>query len=175
MNINKINPNPNNPRFIKDMKKVDGFTGYFVTKSGKLYSNKKGSLKEIIGSPDKDGYLKITLTRDDKKPIYKRKHRIIAEVFIKNDLNKPEVNHINGDKTDNCVENLEWVTLRENQCHRRKTDVGVCWDKKSKKYRAYIQHLNKWYHLGFFSDKNEAKQAYISKVKELGVSLKYAV
>lgn len=150
---------------------VKDYKGYFVTKTGRLFSSRH-YFKEVIGSPDKDGYLKVTLIKDGKLK-YKRKHRVIAEVFI--GKSKLEINHKDGNKKNNNIENLEYVSLRENQCHRRTSDVGVCWDKKSNKWRAYIQDNKKWYHLGFYTNKVDAKMAYIKKAIELKLSLKYAI
>lgn len=65
----------------------------------------------------KNGYLKITLYKDGKGKT-REVQRIVAETFIDNPKNVQQVNHINGIKTDNKVENLEWVTPRENDLHR---------------------------------------------------------
>lgn len=156
-------------------KQIKEYTGYTFNDKGQVFSFRKGQKKEILGAKDKDGYLKITLVDKNGKFKYFRKHRLIIWAFKgKKDL---QVNHIDGDKTNNCLSNLEYVTQRENQSHRRKKmgyDVGVCWAKKENKWRAYIQHNKKWEHLGFYKEKNEAKKAYLNRLKELGIRNKYA-
>jgi hypothetical protein len=168
-----IKINKSNPRQIRGVKEIPGFKGYFATIDGDIISVKR-KMKIIDGSPDKDGYLKITLSNDNEKPKYFRKHRLIALTFLGySDL---EINHKDGDKLNNKLSNLEYVTIRENQCHRRLKEgyfVGVCFDKKSKKWRAYIQENKKWLHLGFFDKKEDAKQAYLNKLNEMNIINKY--
>lgn len=64
----------------------------------------------------KKHYLQVTLSKDNVKKKYLI-HRLVAETFINNTQNLPEVNHKNGCKTDNKVNNLEWVTSKENKAH----------------------------------------------------------
>jgi len=65
---------------------------------------------------NKQGYNEIGLRLNGNRQ-YKRVHRLVCIAFLDNPKNKPEVNHINGIKDDNRVENLEWVTAKENSQH----------------------------------------------------------
>lgn len=89
-----------------------------------LKSNKFLSKKNI------NGYL-IVSTNIDNKSKSNAVHRLVAITFIPNPLNKPYVNHIDCNKTNNKVDNLEWVTQKENTCHHKKK---ISHEKKIKQY-----------------------------------------
>lgn len=80
---------------------------YDISSDGEIYSRKYKKI--IIPWKCGKGYLRVDLGRNNRHYL----HRLVAESFIDNPDNKPTVNHINHDKTDNRVENLEWMTYKE--------------------------------------------------------------
>ena len=90
---------------------------YYVTDEGRLFD--KVTNEEFIPVPNKNGYVYITIKRRRLKL-----HRIIAQHWIPNPENKPQIDHKNRDKTDNSVKNLEWVTAKEN-CYNRTSNLKV--------------------------------------------------
>lgn len=98
-------------------KDITGYEGlYQVSTLGRVLSLRKN----IILKPgnDKDGYLNINLSLNSKSKTLKI-HRIVAKMFIENIDNKPQVNHIDFNKKNNNINNLEWCTIKENSMHNR--------------------------------------------------------
>lgn len=88
-------------------------TAYKITTTGIVYTE-KGICKKP--SLDKKGYAHIILSQNGIKTTY-LVHRLVAEQYIPNPDNLPQVNHIDGNKSNNCVTNLEWVTASTNINH----------------------------------------------------------
>lgn len=106
---------------LETWKDIEGFEGiYQVSDQGRVkslerYSPQKHLIKERIlkFSVSQGGYLDVSLYKDGKR-YHKKPHKLVAEAFIPNPNNLPEVDHIDTNKFNNTVENLRWVTHQEN-------------------------------------------------------------
>ena len=99
---------------------IKGYEQYAVTSCGKVWSYK--SNKFLKPHKDKKGYYRVNLSINGKLK-NALIHRLVAIAYIPNPCNKPQVNHIDGNKTNNSLKNLEWNTPRENVMHARRTGL----------------------------------------------------
>lgn len=137
-------------------KDVLGYEGlYQVSNFGRVKSLKRknvfycGLKKEYLERPVKEkilnfsksnrGYLQVCLTKNGNYKTY-TVHRLVAKAFIDNPLNKKTVNHIDGNKLNNCVNNLEWATSSENNKHA--FDNGLSKPHNQRKVNQYDLNNN---------------------------------
>lgn len=122
-------------------KNVPEFNGiYQISNLGRLKSFKEIKSGRILSNINRQGgYLSVVLQYKGFIR-YTRIHRLVAETFISNPDNKPEVNHIDGNKQNNCVDNLEWVTRKENAAHARKHNPNIL--RGMNRYNQFIRPKN---------------------------------
>ena len=121
------------------MKEINGYEGlYAVDQTGVVYSlnyRRTGKVHPLSSPVDTHGYKKVVLSKDKKKKTF-YVHRLVAETFL--EKTAPRVDHINGNKEDNRVENLRWVTNSVNLLNTKNTkEAGVAYDRKRKKWLGY--------------------------------------
>lgn len=96
---------------------IDGYEGrYQITSWGRVYSVDKG--KFLTQKVHDKGYMRVDLFDGCGKRKHFKVHRLVAKAFIPNPKHRPQVNHIDGNKQNNSITNLEWVTDEENKAHQ---------------------------------------------------------
>jgi hypothetical protein len=106
---------------MEEWRIIESNPNYEVSNTGRV--RRIGRDKDHSMTANKRGYLKTDLYSNSIRSVV-RVHRLVAETFIPNPDNKPEVNHKDGNKLNNSVENLEWVTKKENCQHAWETGLA---------------------------------------------------
>lgn len=105
-----------------DWKTINGFNNYEISDEGEVRNRTTQYI--LKGRKSKNGYYQVSIKNDETgKFVNQYIHRLVAIHFLDNKENKREVNHKDGDKSNNKLDNLEWVTSSENQKHRH--SIGI--------------------------------------------------
>jgi len=151
---------------------IEGVPGYEVSNLG-MVKNKKGTCLGL--STTKTGYKTVSLHKNGYSRSY-CVHRLVAQAFIPNPLNKPTVDHRDRNKSNNIVSNLRWATPQEQCCNQAKKKSenecgsiyrGVSWSEPMCKFWTRIQFNKKLIYSKYFDTELEAGRAYHKKMKEL--------
>ena len=125
---------------VEIWKDIEGYKGmYQVSDMGRIRSFKKIGSKSgiqkkfrVLNPYTADNGRKTVVLCKNKDKNYIRVHRLVAGAFIPNPENKPEVNHLDGNQSNNCVENLEWSTRSENMEHAYRTGLKHITERQKK-------------------------------------------
>lgn len=142
-------------------KDIKGYEGkYQISSFGNIKSlnfNHTGKEKLLVKKVNHKGYEYVTLYNNGKQ-FYPRIHRIVAETFIQNLDNLPQVNHIDGNKCNNNVENLEWCTNLENMRHAIQNNLVRNKGKYNKRSKRVAQINEKNEIVNIFDSLGEASR-----------------
>jgi len=149
-------------------KKINGYNGkYEVSTSGNVRSAKFKTPRLLKPAKQNQGYYFVSLYQKSIGKCF-LVHRLVALTFLPNPKNLHSVNHIDGDVTNNKLNNLEWVSQMENMCHSNSNKentskyIGVSFDKSRNKYFSYISFNGKSKNLGRFNSELDAYQARVN-------------
>lgn len=162
---------------ISNLGRVKSLERYVTYSNGRIHLYEEKIMKSRL---NEYGYYRIGLNinRKQKQCII---HRLIAIHFIPKIEGKNVINHKNGIKTDNRIENLEWVTARENTCHYHNSTnkssqyTGVSFNNfRGKNWRAQITINQKTISLGYFDTELAASEAYQAALTQYQITNKYS-
>ena len=164
---------------MEKYKDVQGYEDlYSVSSNGVIFDKEKQRVSPQ--SYNTKRYLQVNLKKNGAW-LTKRVHRIMMEAFYPVDgMEKMSVNHINGKRDDNNLENLEWVSNRENASHsvaRQKKGTskypGVSFSNAHQRYIAQVYHNKKNVYLGLHLDEIDAHKAVLAFHEKHGIENRY--
>ena len=100
-------------------RQVPNQTGLRAGSDGSIVSTRSNNLRELTPTVSRNGYARISIKAKEKALV----HRLVAQAYIANPHNYPQVNHIDGDKRNNIPSNLEWCSAKHNSKHSRETGL----------------------------------------------------
>ncbi len=154
---------------MEEFREIENFDNYEVSNFGNVRNKKTEKLLKKRLS--KNGYYRIDL-RQNSKSTTLLIHRLVALTFIDNPDEKPSVDHIDNNRTNNNVRNLRWCTNKENMQNSKLSASntsgvkGVHWDKQRNKWQAQIRIDGIKIHLGYFENKEDAIRARVQRANE---------
>ena len=146
------------------------FKNYEISNLGRVRSKTTGRIMKQRINPN--GYNIVDVRMNYKKDL-KLVHRLIAIAFIPNPNNLPIIDHIDGNRVNNNIENLRWASYSQNAMNTKirvnntSGTKGISYHKRDKVWAAFISYNNQKLHLGNFKTKEEAIEARTNKANEL--------
>jgi len=175
-----------NPYTDELWKDINGYEGYYqistlgnVRSLDRIVTYKNGRTAKYKGSmrsPSVSEYRLIALSKDGSVSV-KKISRLVAEHFLFKIDGKDIVNHIDGNKKNDCVANLEWCTLSENSIHafennlssKKNKVAGVFYEKRRGKWASYLYRNSKNIFIGRYETQLQAIEARENYINEKGV------
>lgn len=154
----------------EEWRSISEYMNYQVSNIGRVRNATTGYiLKQHLR---KNNYYQITLCKDKKSKTFYM-HRFVAQEFIDNPEERPFVDHINRDTKRNCVNNLRWVSISQNNMNSAKSKncnsiyKGVCFDTSRNKWKAYIKISGTLKNLGRYENEKDAALRYNAEAVKL--------
>ena len=156
----------------EEWKQIINYPNYSISSLGAIRNDTTKKIMKLTTM--KIGYLQINLYKDEIRKLFYH-HQLMGLHFIPNPENYSQIDHINGIKNDNRLENLRWVLRSQNERNKKKKIncssqyLGVCWDKRADKWLASVKINRKNKHIGLFATELEAFSAWKAFVIEKGL------
>jgi hypothetical protein len=154
---------------IEHWASIDGYLNYQVSWWGRVTNTNTGRI--LKPGTSSHGYLFVMLSKNGKVKIHYI-HKLVAREWVSNPGEKKCVDHRDGDRTNNHIENLRYATHSENMKNKNKRAnatsayYGVCWHKSAGKWNAQIQIEGRRKNLGYFTDEKQAAEVFNTTAAE---------